>query len=184
MQFPFSSRLSPIEFTTRFCYHPSMMQGYTEDKGYLNYLNAIKEDFMYEYDLFEKPQNLRNYNKKLALQDGDTNELQYIENRAKRMEQLYDVYTDIVLTVTSYLYNKVNHVTIKNKDQKDFNTVLEEEELIVKDFDNLFKKGKYTIEGSFNKAMEICLPIKQAFDKMVDLDYPMTNFSYDKNFKK
>ena len=167
MQFPFSSHLPPIEFKTRFAYHPSFNE-FDCDKGYLKYIEKIKEDFKYNQNLYSKVKELRHYNEKMN-KEGENNELVYLENRASRMEELYDFYADIVLSVTSYIYNEENNI-------EDAVEALKESETEIDDFDGCFEKGYETIKSAFENAKALCAPILQYFNKMVDIEYPMHNF--------
>ncbi|MBT3464384.1 hypothetical protein HN451_05305 [archaeon] len=167
MQFPFSSHLPPIEFKTRFAFHPSFNE-YECDKGYLKYIEKIKEDFLYNQNLYAKVKELRHYNSKLDTEQED-HSLTYLENRAKRMEELYNFYAELVLSVTSFIYNEKNNIsgatTVLNEDQTDIN-----------DFDKCFEKGYETIKTAYENAKALTAPILQYFNKMIDIEYPMHNF--------
>ena len=84
------------------------------------YMRNLKNDFMSDYGLLEQIKDEEEFNKKLD-KNNDINQLSYINRRIILKEKLYNMYTDMILTLTSYIFNEGLTFTpteIKNLNKK------------------------------------------------------------------
>ena len=130
-------------------------------KLYKSYVDGVKFDFMSKYKLLHEIKSEKKINEKLDSTDGSDETLKYIESRIHLKERLYTLYADIILTITSYLFNEGYNITTG--------------ELYNINEAYLSPSG-YKLNDCFKRAYNYCNDLKNKFDDIVDKEYPLHRF--------
>ena len=130
-------------------------------KLYKSYVDGVKFDFMSKYKLLHEIKSEKKINEKLDSTDGSDETLKYIESRIHLKERLYTLYADIILTITSYLFNEGIEATSTE---------------LININENFLSISGYKLSDCFKRAYNYCDDLKKKFDDIVDQEYPLHRF--------